>query len=94
MNIERSTISKILKEKERWLSVTTSANNSKKFRHKGTKYPLLDQAIRLWIEQVVAGGIFLTESLIKEKARKFAFDLNLPEDSLMGGKVQIKKSIV
>jgi hypothetical protein len=81
LNIDRSTVSKILKQKEKWLSITSS-NSAKKFHHKKPKYPLLEYAMQLWIEQIIIGNIFLTEKLIKEKAQQFALYLGLSKDSL------------
>ncbi|CAG8845947.1 22725_t:CDS:1, partial [Racocetra persica] len=50
LNLERSTISKILKKKEQWLAITDTSVTV--FRHKKVKFPLLDKAMQLWVEQV------------------------------------------
>ncbi|CAG8836333.1 28577_t:CDS:1, partial [Gigaspora margarita] len=71
-NLERSTISKILKEKNKWLVVVKDNTTSDTFHYKKVKFPLLDQAMKLWVEQVVGNRLFLTEALIKKKATYFA----------------------
>ena len=37
----------------------------------------------LWVESVTVGGVILTDSLIKEKARFFANAFNIQEDELV-----------
>jgi len=43
--VGKSTITDILKEKERWLAITESQGNVKKFR--GSKWPQLENALSL-----------------------------------------------
>ncbi|CAG8600923.1 1672_t:CDS:2, partial [Scutellospora calospora] len=82
LNLDRTTISKILKDKSRWLAVADDQSSSITFRHKQVKYPLLNQAMKLWIEQVTRGEMIITELMIKEKATIFAKALNLGDDAL------------
>ena len=56
---------------------------SKNPRHREVKFPLLDHAMSLWVENVTAGGVTLTDLLIKEKARIFAQALNIQENELV-----------
>ncbi|CAG8669435.1 14398_t:CDS:2 [Gigaspora margarita] len=72
INLEHSTISKILKEKGKWLAIVKDNTTSDTFCHKKIKFLLLDQAMKLWVEQVVGNRLFLTEALIKKKAAYFA----------------------
>ncbi|CAG8751452.1 14012_t:CDS:1, partial [Dentiscutata heterogama] len=46
------------------------------------KFPLLDQAMKLWVEQVVNNRLFLTEVIIKEKAAYFFKALSLPDNEM------------
>ncbi|CAG8604943.1 17509_t:CDS:1, partial [Racocetra persica] len=82
LNLNRSMISKILSDKSKWLAVTESQLSSTIFRHKQVKYPILDQSIRLWVEQITSGEMILTELMIREKATCFAKALNLGDDTL------------
>ncbi|CAG8481142.1 9494_t:CDS:1, partial [Dentiscutata heterogama] len=52
------------------------------FRHKKVMFPLLDKTMKLWVEQVISGQIFLTNLIIKEKAAYFAQALGLPDSAL------------
>ena len=82
LNIEHSMISKILKEKKKWLAIDNNETSMTTFRHKKVKFPLLDKAMQLWVEQVISGQIFLTDLIIKEKAAFFARALGLPDSAL------------
>ncbi|CAG8643251.1 3127_t:CDS:2, partial [Acaulospora morrowiae] len=82
INLDRSTVSKILKNKDRWLAVVENQAVAEIFRHRKVKYPLLDKSMQLWIEQVIQGEMFLTKTMIKEKASYFIQALSLPNDAL------------
>ncbi|CAG8766374.1 11826_t:CDS:1, partial [Ambispora leptoticha] len=82
LNLERSTISKILKKKDKWLAIPDNEANTAVFRYKKVKSLLLDKAMQLWIEQVVDNQMFLMEAIIKEKAEFFAWALGLPDGVL------------
>ncbi|CAG8501671.1 17211_t:CDS:2 [Dentiscutata heterogama] len=81
-NLDHLTISKILKEKNKWLAVSENEITSSTFRYKKVKFSLLDQAIKLWVEQVVNNRLFLTEAIIKEKAAYFFKALSLPDNEI------------
>ncbi|CAG8756593.1 14791_t:CDS:2 [Rhizophagus irregularis] len=49
--VGKSTITDILKEKERWLSITESQGSIKKFR--GPKWPQLENALSLWVDNAL-----------------------------------------
>ncbi|CAG8824635.1 15142_t:CDS:2, partial [Racocetra persica] len=83
LKLDRSMVSKILKNKSKWLMVTKDQLSSTIFRHKQVKYPLLDQSMRIWVEQVTNSEMFLTELMIKEQAADFAKALNLEANSAL-----------
>ncbi|CAG8483267.1 30455_t:CDS:2 [Racocetra persica] len=70
LNLDRSTISKILNDKSKWLAVMDNQLNFTIFRRKQVKYPLLNQAMCLWVEQVTTEDMILTELMIKEKFKR------------------------
>lgn len=82
LKIDRSTVSKILGQRDKWKSVIDTEFSGKTFRHRTVKYPLFDRAMNLWVENVTAGGVILTDMLIKEKAKSFANAFNIPENEL------------
>src|SRR5215207_3749749 len=59
LNLDRSTITKILLKSDRWLAIKNKEDSVKTFRHKAVKFPILDQAMNLWVENVSAGGVIL-----------------------------------
>lgn len=80
LNIERSTVSKILSQSDRWKAVNEDSTQT--FRHREVKFPVLEHAMSLWVENVTAGGVILTDLLIKEKAKIFAEAFNIQEEEL------------
>uniref|UniRef100_U9SSY8 HTH CENPB-type domain-containing protein n=1 Tax=Rhizophagus irregularis (strain DAOM 181602 / DAOM 197198 / MUCL 43194) TaxID=747089 RepID=U9SSY8_RHIID len=72
LTIEQCTISKILLQKDKWKTVLENEKSNKIFKHKPVKFPMLDRAMNIWVENVTAEGVILTDLLIKEKARVFA----------------------
>ena len=83
IDIKRSTITRILQQKNKWKAVTNTEESSQIFRHKEVKFSILDYAMSLWVENVTAGGVILTDLLIKEKARVFAEAFNIQENELV-----------
>ena len=83
LTIDRSTISKILLQSDKWTAIINTEDSVKTFRHKAVKFPILDQAMNLWVENVTAGGVILTDLLIKEKAKIFAQAFNIQENELV-----------
>ena len=76
-------MSKILGQCDKWKAVVETECSSKTFRHRLVKFPLFDRTINLWVENVTAGGVILTDLLIKEKARYFAKAFEIPENELV-----------
>jgi len=83
LNIDRSTITKILTNSENWNAAIEIESSKEIFRHRGVKFPILDNAMNLWVENVMTGGVILTDLLIKEKAKFFANAFNIQEDELV-----------
>jgi hypothetical protein len=81
LKIDRSTITKILLQSDRWKAVS-ALDSTQTFRHKEVKFPILERAMNIWVENVTAGGVILTDLLIKEKAKIFAAAFNIQENDL------------
>ena len=47
LNINRSTVSKILSQRDKWKAVINNKNSDKTYRHRRVKFPLLDYAMNL-----------------------------------------------
>jgi hypothetical protein len=80
LNIDRTTISKIINKKDKWLH--DEGGSKTVFKHRRVKFPLLEEAMSIWIDQMTSKGVILTEALITEKAELFAKLLEVPEDEL------------
>jgi hypothetical protein len=53
---ERSTISKILAQSDRWRVINTE-DSAQTFRYKEVKFPVFEHAMSLWVENAIAGGV-------------------------------------
>jgi Tc5 transposase DNA-binding domain/Fission yeast centromere protein N-terminal domain len=78
LNIERSTITKILSQQKKWLSSDASLI----VKHRDVKFPLLEKALLYWTNQAIAGGMILSDDILQEKGRDFANYLNIEEDQI------------
>lgn len=82
LSLKRSTISKILKDKEKWENFVPTENSTKVFRERSVKFPPLEKALGLWISQVSASGLTISDNILCEKAGEFAQALDIPKKSL------------
>ncbi|CAG8703455.1 1458_t:CDS:1, partial [Dentiscutata heterogama] len=64
------------------LAIDNNETSMTTFCYKKVKFPLLDKAMQLWVEQVISDQIFLTDLIIKEKSVFFAWVLGLPDSAL------------
>src|SRR5687767_9767108 len=69
-NIGKSTVTDILNEKERWLAISGDQGNIKKFR--GPKWPQLENALSLWVENALNTKQDIDGNILKTKANFFA----------------------
>ncbi|EJF57114.1 CenpB-DNA-bind-domain-containing protein [Dichomitus squalens LYAD-421 SS1] len=77
--VERSTVSKILKQKARWLSVSpTEKVLVAKLRP--SKFPLLEGRLEDWVKKASKEGKVLTDALLRRKAREFGDHMGYTED--------------
>jgi len=71
-NIDRTTITKIWQECEKWLAILSNSQTSHKFRHRSTHFPELNKAIQIWTSQAVAAGLPLTDLILQQKGIELA----------------------
>jgi Tc5 transposase DNA-binding domain len=81
LNIDRTTICKIWKEKEKWLAVLPTLQTSNIFRNRPVQFPDLDKAMQIWTSQAVAAGLPISDLILQQKGMEFAKSLNI-EDQL------------
>lgn len=70
-NIERSTVSKVLRDKDKYLCPQDSRSTSPIKKTKG-KFPDIERALSNWVRNQRRNGKEITDDLIKEKAQQFA----------------------
>ena len=76
---ERSTISKILKAKNEWLSKELTNHKAKTIANRPAKFTQLENALSIWTRRVFSQNVVLTDGLLQLKAKKFAELLNISE---------------
>ena len=76
----RSTISKILLNKNKWLSEDVSGNLGKLTRKREDRYPKTNEALSLWVTGALANGLTLSGAIIRTKALFFAASFPLESD--------------
>ncbi|KAJ3568117.1 hypothetical protein NP233_g5926 [Leucocoprinus birnbaumii] len=71
--VERSTVSKILKEKKTWLNIEDGVAEPP--RHRPPKHPKLEEEMLLWLEELSEAGDTITDAKIQKKALEIADEL-------------------
>lgn len=77
--VERSTISKILKNKDKWLTVDTHTRKPVMPKHRPSKFPEIETELLKWVKECQENRTVITDTRIKVKARECAADIGLPE---------------
>jgi Tc5 transposase DNA-binding domain len=81
LQLDRSTVSKILKNQDLYKNINEDiAENT--YRHRSVKYPRLELAMTIWVQQIIAANMILSDDLLKEKGMEFARALDISEKSL------------
>jgi len=69
-DISETTISKIVRDKVRWLSLDLNTNEAIMKRQRTGKHPLLEEAVALWISRAVAASLTITGEIIQKNLQK------------------------
>ena len=78
-DISEATVSKIVRDKVRWLSLDPNTNKAIMKRQRTGKHPLLEEAVALWISRAVAASLTITGEIIRGKAKKLAKALDIKD---------------
>src|SRR6266480_2128698 len=81
LNISRSAVNKIWKNREKWLATLSNLQTSHTFRQRLVLFPEVDKALQIWTSQAVAAGLPLTDMILQQKGLEFSRMLNI-EDQL------------
>src|SRR5262245_28983703 len=76
-NIGKSTVTDILKEKDRWLAISGDQGKIKKFR--GPKWPQLEDALSLWVDNALNTKQDINGNILKTKASYFASQFSIED---------------
>ena len=82
LTIDRTTVTKILSNKEKWINIPNSTHHSV-FRQKSVKFPDLEKTMGFWISQVSAQGLVITDKVVAEKAKVFGEKLGIEKNDLV-----------
>ncbi|KAG8693831.1 hypothetical protein FRC08_008858 [Ceratobasidium sp. 394] len=77
--VERSTISKILKNKDKWLTMDTHTRKPMPVKHRPSKFPEIETELLKWVKECQENGVGITDTRIKIKARECAKEIGLPD---------------
>ncbi|CAG8557443.1 547_t:CDS:2 [Diversispora eburnea] len=70
--LDRSTITKILKQKEKWLAIDPNSNYAKQKTQKSPKFPQIEDALAQWVNLALTNGSAVSDSQLQEKALELA----------------------
>ncbi|CAG8664072.1 6188_t:CDS:2, partial [Rhizophagus irregularis] len=74
-NMDRSTISRILKKKKEFLAIEDNSVYALSKCSRQVKVPQLNEALRIWVGQALSSRMFISDAILKEKAVFFAHEL-------------------
>ena len=74
-SVGRSTVSDILRDSGKWLSIPTENNKSKRLR--SAKHEDLENSLCLWMADVRAHNAFIDTQMLLEKAKMLGAKLNI-----------------
>ncbi|KAG6890786.1 hypothetical protein C0995_003216 [Termitomyces sp. Mi166 len=95
-DVERSTISKILKQKAKWLNIPDTpgvrVSKHRRVQRVGTsftdlivhdrpsKFPEVEEELRKWVEECTARKLAISDNSIRERAKEVAKGLGIPPE--------------
>lgn len=89
--IERSTVSKILKQKDKWLAIDPKSDAARIAKHRAVKFPAVEDRLTSWVAQLQARGEAVRDCLIRNEALRIAAELGLGEDKFKASGGWIEK---
>lgn len=89
--IERSTVSKILKQKEKWLAIDPESSDARIAKHRAVKFPAVEDRLTIWVAELKAKGEPIRDSEIRQEALRIAQRVGLGEDKFKASGGWIEK---
>jgi transcriptional regulator with XRE-family HTH domain len=78
-SVERSTVSKILKAKDKWMNVS-DADINRVAKHRPSKFPGIESRLIIKLREISQDGTILSDALIRSKAKEVAQDLDILDE--------------
>src|SRR6266540_4105101 len=72
-DVSKGMICDTLKAKERWLAVNFNSHQAGLKHEKKVLFPLIEEALTIWIENALQTNLVLTDDILSTKAFEFAF---------------------
>ncbi|KAI8077606.1 hypothetical protein BDF21DRAFT_52369 [Thamnidium elegans] len=69
---KRTTVAKIIKSRNRWLSIDSDAAIAKRFRQRSSRYPHVENALLLWVQKEFSDITLVTDQMLRSQARQYA----------------------
>lgn len=82
LNMDRTTVSKILKKRDIFLVIEENSIYATFKRSRQVKVPQVNEALKIWVGQALSSHMFISDTILKEKAIFFAHNLGVPENTL------------
>ncbi|CAG8524412.1 20438_t:CDS:2, partial [Gigaspora rosea] len=70
--LDRSTITKILKQRDKWLAIDPNSNYAKQKTQKSPKFPQIEEALAQWLTMTISQGNAVSDGQLQEKALEYA----------------------
>src|SRR5437764_4221599 len=71
-NVSEGMVSDILKEKDRWVAIDNDSYQANLKRKKKIQFPIIEEALTVWLDKALQAKLVLTESILTTKALDFA----------------------
>jgi hypothetical protein len=71
-DVSEGMVSDILKEKDRWIAIDNDSYQANLKREKKVQFPIIEEALTVWIDKALQARLVLTESILATKALDFA----------------------
>ncbi|PWZ02616.1 hypothetical protein BCV70DRAFT_155886 [Testicularia cyperi] len=89
--IERSTVSKILKQKDKWLAIDPDSDLARIAKHRAVKFPAVEDRLANWVARLKSEGTPIKDAMIRQEALNVARELGLGEDKFKASGGWIEK---
>ena len=83
--IGESTVSEILKAKDRWLALEDDSLQKNSKRERKSYFSQIEEAVALWAEQAIQDGITFNGNVLQNKAKKLAELMGIKNFLASGG---------